>query len=119
AGCAPASQRRTGERLPRTTRRNCSGSGRTSRQSISPQPPLCSSRGGGRLHTMADEFVAVAKATDLLPGQMKWVAVNGERRVLVNVAGTYYAISHVFGHRHSPLSRGQLQGDPIERPVPF
>src|SRR5262249_58792388 len=119
AGCAPASQRRTGERLPRTTRRNCSGSGRTSRQSISPQPPLCSSRGGGRLHTMADEFVAVARAADLLPGQMKWVAVNGERRVLVNVAGTYYAISDVCGHRNAPLSRGKLERVLIECPLSF
>ena len=29
-------------------------------------------------YPMPDEFVPVAKAADLLPGQMKWVAVNGE-----------------------------------------
>ena len=68
---------------------------------------------------MADEFVAVARAGDLLPGQMKWVAVNGERRVLANVAGTYYAISDVCGHRNAPLSRGKLEGYLIECPLHF
>jgi 3-phenylpropionate/trans-cinnamate dioxygenase ferredoxin subunit len=68
---------------------------------------------------MADEFVAVAKTTDLLPGQMKWVAVNGERRVLANVEGTFYAISDVCGHRNAPLSRGKLDGYLIECPLHF
>ncbi|HEX3524892.1 MAG TPA: non-heme iron oxygenase ferredoxin subunit [Stellaceae bacterium] len=68
---------------------------------------------------MADEFVPVAKTTDLLPGQMKWVAVNGERRVLANVEGTFYAISDVCGHRNAPLSRGKLDGYLIECPLHF
>ena len=68
---------------------------------------------------MADEFIAVAKTTDLLPGQMKWVAVNGERRVLANVEGTFYAISDVCGHRNAPLSRGKLEGYLIECPLHF
>jgi 3-phenylpropionate/trans-cinnamate dioxygenase ferredoxin subunit len=68
---------------------------------------------------MADEFVAVAKTTDLLPGQMKWVAVDGERRVLANVEGTFYAISDVCGHRNAPLSRGKLEGYLIECPLHF
>jgi nitrite reductase/ring-hydroxylating ferredoxin subunit len=68
---------------------------------------------------MADEFVPVAKTADLLPGQMKWVAVNGERRVLANVEGTFYAISDVCGHRNAPLSRGKLDGYLIECPLHF
>ena len=68
---------------------------------------------------MADEFVPVAKTTDLLPGQMKWVAVDGERRVLANVEGTFYAISDVCGHRNAPLSRGKLDGYLIECPLHF
>ena len=68
---------------------------------------------------MADEFVPVAKTTDLLPGQMKWVAVHGERRVLANVEGTFYAISDVCGHRNAPLSRGKLEGYLIECPLHF
>jgi nitrite reductase/ring-hydroxylating ferredoxin subunit len=65
------------------------------------------------------EFVPVAKIDELSPGQMKWVAVNGERRVLANVEGTFYAISDVCGHRNAPLSRGKLQGFLIECPLHF
>jgi len=68
---------------------------------------------------MADEFVPVAKAAELAPGQMKWVAVNGERLVLANVEGAYYAISDVCGHRNAPLSRGKLNGYLIECPLHF
>jgi nitrite reductase/ring-hydroxylating ferredoxin subunit len=68
---------------------------------------------------MADEFVPVAKTADLLPGQMKWIAVNGDRRVLANVEGTFYAISDVCGHRNAPLSRGKLEGYLIECPLHF
>jgi nitrite reductase/ring-hydroxylating ferredoxin subunit len=68
---------------------------------------------------MGEEFVPVAKTADLSPGQMKWVAVNGERRVLANVEGAFYAISDVCGHRNAPLSRGRLQGYLIECPLHF
>jgi nitrite reductase/ring-hydroxylating ferredoxin subunit len=68
---------------------------------------------------MPDGFVPVAKASELSPGQMKWVAVNGERRVLANVEGTVYAISDVCGHRNAPLSRGKLDGYLIECPLHF
>jgi nitrite reductase/ring-hydroxylating ferredoxin subunit len=68
---------------------------------------------------MPDGFVPVATASELSPGQMKWVAVNGERRVLANVEGTIYAISDVCGHRNAPLSRGKLDGYLIECPLHF
>ncbi len=68
---------------------------------------------------MPDGFVPVAKTTDLSPGQMKWIAVNGERRVLANVEGTFYAISDVCGHRNAPLSRGRLDGYLIECPLHY
>ena len=68
---------------------------------------------------MTDGFVPVAKASELSPGQIKWVAVNGERRVLANVEGTFYAISDVCGHRNAPLSRGKLDGYLIECPLHY
>ena len=68
---------------------------------------------------MPDGFVPVAKISDLSPGQMKWVAVNGERRVLANVEGKFYAISDVCGHRNAPLSRGKLDGYLIECPLHY
>ena len=68
---------------------------------------------------MADGFVPVAKAFELSPSQMKWVAVNGERRVLASVDGVFYAISDVCGHHNAPLSRGKLRGHLIECPLHF
>ena len=67
----------------------------------------------------SDGFIPVAQMADLLPRQMKWVAVDGERRVLANVEGTYYALSDVCGHRNAPLSRGKLYGYLIECPLHF
>ena len=61
----------------------------------------------------------MAKVDELPPGQMKWVAVNGDRRVLANVEGMFYAISDVCGHRNAPLSRGKLQGYVVECPLHF
>ena len=68
---------------------------------------------------MSDGFVPVAKAAELSPGQMRWVAVNGERLVLANVEGMFYALSDVCGHRNAPLSRGKLVGHLIECPLHF
>ena len=79
---------------------------------------------------MSDGFVPVAKAAELPPGRMRWVAVDGERRVLANVEGTYYALSDVCGHRNAPLSRplhfaqfdvrtGELVSGPVSTPVPI
>lgn len=68
---------------------------------------------------MFDGFVPVAETTELAPGQMKWVSVDGERRLLANVEGTYYALSDVCGHRNAPLSRGKLRGHLIECPLHF
>src|SRR6201998_4865192 len=68
---------------------------------------------------MSDGFVPVAKAAELSPGQMRWVAVEGERRVLANVKGTYYALSDGCGHRNAPLSRGTRVAHLIECPLHF
>jgi nitrite reductase/ring-hydroxylating ferredoxin subunit len=66
-----------------------------------------------------DGFAAVAKASELAPGHMKWVAVNRERVLLVNVAGTYYALKDECGHQRAPLSRGKLDGHVVECPLHF
>jgi len=68
---------------------------------------------------MPDGFVPVAKACDLAPGQMKWVAVDGERVVVANVDGAFWALRDVCGHKNAPLSRGKLAGCLIECPLHF
>ena len=56
---------------------------------------------------MEEGFVAVAQAGDLAPGEMKFVAVERERIVLANVAGSFYALRDVCGHRNAPLSNAR------------
>jgi len=68
---------------------------------------------------MPGGFIAVARASELAPGQMKWVAVEGERVVLANVEGAFYALRDVCGHKNAPLSRGKLAGCLIECPLHF
>jgi nitrite reductase/ring-hydroxylating ferredoxin subunit len=68
---------------------------------------------------MSDEFIPVAKTADLAPGRMKWVAVAGERVLLANVDGAFYAIADVCGHKRAPLSRGRLDGHVVECPLHF
>jgi nitrite reductase/ring-hydroxylating ferredoxin subunit len=64
-------------------------------------------------------FVPVSKVADLPPGHMKWVAVDRERVLLVNVGGTFYALSDMCGHQRAPLSRGRLEGHVVECPLHF
>jgi len=61
----------------------------------------------------------VGKTGDLAPGEMKFVAVGGERVVLANVEGALYALRDMCGHRNAPLSRGKLTGCLIECPLHF
>jgi 3-phenylpropionate/trans-cinnamate dioxygenase ferredoxin component len=65
------------------------------------------------------EFVAIGKTGDLVPGEMKFIAVDGERRVLANVDGAFFVLKDVCGHRNAPLSRGKLIGHLIECPLHF
>jgi nitrite reductase/ring-hydroxylating ferredoxin subunit len=68
---------------------------------------------------MEEGFVAVAKVDDLAPGEMTFVAVERERIVVANVAGDFYALRDVCGHRNAPLSRGTLTGCIVECPLHF
>jgi 3-phenylpropionate/trans-cinnamate dioxygenase ferredoxin subunit len=68
---------------------------------------------------MPDRFVAVAQAADLEPGHMTWVAAEGERLLLANVEGHFYALADICGHKRVPLSRGRLIGCVVECPLHF
>ena len=71
------------------------------------------------MSAIQEGFVAVAEVSDLAPGEMKFVAVEGERVVLANVEGRFYALRDACGHKNAPLSRGRLDGCLIECPLHF
>ena len=58
-------------------------------------------------------FVPVSTVADLPPGHMRWVTVDRERVLLVNVDGTFYALRDVCGHQ------GRLEGHVVECPLHF
>ena len=58
---------------------------------------------------MAD-FVSVAKATDLDPGQMVLVEIDDEEIVVANANGEYYAFSAECPHAGGPLDEGEVEG---------
>jgi 3-phenylpropionate/trans-cinnamate dioxygenase ferredoxin subunit len=68
---------------------------------------------------MPEGFVPVTRASEVAPGAMRWVAIDGERVLIANVAGAFYALSDACGHRQAPLSRGTLTGHVVECPLHF
>ena len=62
------------------------------------------------------DFVTVARADELSPGEMKLVEVAGEEVVLANVDGSYYAFGNECTHVGGPLVEGDLTGDQVSCP---
>jgi nitrite reductase/ring-hydroxylating ferredoxin subunit len=50
---------------------------------------------------------------------MTWVAVDGERLLLANVDGVFYALRDACGHRQAALSKGTLHGHVVECPLHY
>ncbi|HEV2300276.1 MAG TPA: non-heme iron oxygenase ferredoxin subunit [Stellaceae bacterium] len=59
------------------------------------------------------------KTGELLPGEMKWVAVQRRRLLVANVEGRFYALDDICGHQRVPLSSGTLEGHIVECPLHF
>lgn len=66
--------------------------------------------------TATKDFVPVARVAEIRPGKIKLVEVRGERVLLVNVTGNYYAVQEVCPHAGGCLSEGVLEGSEIECP---
>ena len=66
-----------------------------------------------------EQGVTVCRQGDLAPGSMRWVNVKGERVLLANVEGRFYAVSDTCGHQFASLSRGTLKGHEVECPLHF
>jgi 3-phenylpropionate/trans-cinnamate dioxygenase ferredoxin component len=53
-------------------------------------------------------FLHAAKASDIAPGTIREVQVNGKKLALANVNGQFYAIDNTCLHRGGPLGQGDL-----------
>lgn len=65
---------------------------------------------------MAREIVRVAAHSDIPPGRMAYVDVDGLPIALANVAGVIYAFGDACRHEGGPLSAGALIGETITCP---
>src|SRR3977135_2492163 len=61
-------------------------------------------------------FVRVAKATDIAPGQIREIRLEGMTIAVANVEGQFHAISNTCLHRGGPLGQGSLQGNVVTCP---
>ena len=68
---------------------------------------------------MVSEFQTVMKRTDVAPGNMKLVELDGEEIVIANVGGDYFAFHNICPHAEGPLVDGELEGDIITCPWHF
>lgn len=66
---------------------------------------------------MTPGFVAVATTRDVGPGRMWCVRLNGQRLLVANVDGVYYALGGTCSHEDVSLCTGALQGDTVKCPL--
>jgi 3-phenylpropionate/trans-cinnamate dioxygenase ferredoxin subunit len=66
---------------------------------------------------MSDDYIQVAKADDLPPGKMMCVEVAGQRILVANVDGDFYATDDTCTHEDASLSSGSLRGTLVKCPL--
>ncbi|HXS59795.1 MAG TPA: Rieske 2Fe-2S domain-containing protein [Candidatus Sulfopaludibacter sp.] len=62
------------------------------------------------------DFVKVANTNEIKPLQMKEVDVDGQKILIANVNGEYYALGSICTHEGGPLADGTLQDYEVECP---
>jgi len=62
------------------------------------------------------EFVRVASLSQLPPGEMLAVDLEGEEVALANVDGQIFAFGNICTHLQGPLATGDLDGDVVTCP---
>ncbi|MGD0050228.1 MAG: nitrite reductase small subunit NirD [Vulcanimicrobiaceae bacterium] len=65
---------------------------------------------------MSDEYVTVARVSDLAPGTGKAFAVGSREIALFNVDGRFYALDNTCPHQGGPLAEGWIEGEQVTCP---
>jgi 3-phenylpropionate/trans-cinnamate dioxygenase ferredoxin component len=63
-----------------------------------------------------DDFVTVAQVSDIPPGQVKVVAIDGREIGIANIDGNLYAFANICTHDDGPVAEGELDGSVIVCP---
>jgi nitrite reductase/ring-hydroxylating ferredoxin subunit len=70
-----------------------------------------------RAGPVVDGFVRIASLADVAPGRMKRFEVAGQRILLANVDGRFYATDDTCTHEDASLSAGSLRGELVRCPL--
>ena len=62
------------------------------------------------------EYLEIAPASELPPGQRLFVEIEGKPIVIFNIAGQYFSIADVCSHDDGPVCEGSLDGYAITCP---
>lgn len=62
------------------------------------------------------EFTKVAAVSEIPSGSMKGFMVNGEKLLVANINGNFYAMGSICTHRGGPLEEGELSGNTLTCP---
>ncbi len=62
------------------------------------------------------EYVDIAPASELPPGERLFVDIEGRPLVIFNIAGQYFCIADVCSHDDGPVGEGRLEGYTITCP---
>jgi 3-phenylpropionate/trans-cinnamate dioxygenase ferredoxin subunit len=55
------------------------------------------------------EFIPVAGAHDINPGERMFIEIDGAPIVIFNIAGGYFAIADLCSHDNGPVGEGDLE----------
>ena len=62
------------------------------------------------------EFVKVASANEIAPGQARLINIKGEEIALFNIEGVFFAIQNACTHEEGPLVEGDIEGHEVTCP---
>ena len=63
------------------------------------------------------DFAAAIEANEIPPGRMTCVKVGGQRVLIANVDGVFYATDDTCTHEDASLSSGSLKGEMVKCPL--
>ena len=61
-----------------------------------------------------DHYHAVASETELAPGEMKKIQIEGQHLLLVHAEGEFFAVDEMCSHEDYSLALGCIQGKKIK-----
>jgi 3-phenylpropionate/trans-cinnamate dioxygenase ferredoxin subunit len=62
------------------------------------------------------EFVKVASASEIAPGQARLVNIKGKEIALFNIEGSFFALDNACTHEEGPLAEGEVEGHEVTCP---